>query len=169
MKKAFLLLAIILISFSCKKDKEINTQKLSKETSETFINFDKYTFNTADNTREKITLSKKTSYILDFWYLECEPCVKQHKEIKEYQDILAKNNTKVIGVSIDRSQKNWRNYLKKHQYNWQNYNQFQEENDLKYDLNIKFFPRYYYVNDKGFILRKFNSFKQVINYLKIEK
>lgn len=168
MKKAFLILTVMMICFSCKKEKQLKKSEVAKETTDKYINFNKYTFNTTGITREKISLSEGKKYILDFWYLECVPCVKQHKEIKEYQNELLKNNIEIIGISIDQSQHNWREYLAKHQYNWRNYNQFKEENDLKYDLDIKLFPIYYYVNNEGVILEKFNSFQKVITYFNLE-
>ncbi|MCI2229331.1 TlpA family protein disulfide reductase [Polaribacter sp. MSW13] len=168
MKKAFLILTLIMICFSCKKNKQIKKSEIAKETTDKYINFNKYTFNTINKTKEKVSLSEGKKYILDFWYLECAPCVKQHKQLQEYQNQLLKNDIEIIGISIDRSQKNWREYLVEHQYNWKNYNQFNEENDLKNDLDIKLFPTYYYVDGKGVIFKKFNSFQKAITYLNLE-
>lgn len=152
--------------FSCQK-KENNTVTNLKETSSKFINFNYYTFNTTKGSKEKIILDEHKKYILDFWYLECSPCVKQHKEIKENLENLNKNNIEVIGISIDASQQNWINYLKSHQYNWKNYNQFYGDNILKNDLEIKLFPSYFIVDSKGNIMNKFNSFQKVMNHLKL--
>lgn len=159
-KKIFLVLILICSSCQKQKPKAVLTNK-------EYINFENYTFNTKDGSKEKIVLDKGRKYILDFWYLECAPCVQQHKEIHRFQKELLKNNVEVIGFSIDRNQENWKSYLDKHQFNWKNYNQFYAENDLKYDLGIKLFPTYFIVDDKGNIEKKFNSFKKVIAYLKL--
>lgn len=161
LKKVVLSLFIIFISCNERNNK-------NKDTTDKYINFNKYTFNTTNGNQDKISLSKDKKYILDFWYLECAPCVKQHKKIKEYQSQLSKINVEVIGVSIDKSKKRWVQYLNEHQYTWKNYNQFRGDVNLKNDLDIKIFPTYFIVDDKGNIEKKFNAFSKVIAHLKIE-
>lgn len=157
---------LIFLSISCQKKKYTLETNLKQTTSE-FINFNNYDFNTVTGTKEKILLTDNKKYVLDFWYLECAPCVKQHKEIGDYQERLIKNNIEVIGISIDMSQENWKKYLQEHHYNWRNYNQYFEENVLKDDLDIQLFPRYYIIDAKGNIQSTFNSFQKVIKYLNL--
>lgn len=164
--KNIVVILLLLLCISCHKERNKSALS-SKETSNKYINFNNYTFNTITGNQEKIKLVKGKKYILDFWYVECAPCVKQHKEIAKYQKKLIKNNIEVIGISIDRSQENWRNYLKKHGYNWKNYNQYYDEKILKNDLNIKLFPRYFIVDVEGIIYNTFNSFQKVIKHLNL--
>ncbi|MBU3010463.1 TlpA family protein disulfide reductase [Polaribacter vadi] len=168
--KKIIYLFVFLSFYSCKKnDIKQNDIIIEKENSINLnqINFDNYLFNTLNNQQEKIELEKGKKYILDFWYLECPPCVKQHQEIKEHQNLLAKNNIEVIGVSIDRNLENWISYINKHQYNWKNYNQYSQENEIKTDYKIKLFPTYLYINDEGVILKKLNSFQELITSLEL--
>lgn len=168
--KKFVYLIAFLSFYSCKKNDEKQSNIISeKENSINLnqINFDNYLFNTLNNQQDKIQLEEGKNYILDFWYLECPPCVKQHQEIKEHQNLLAKNNIDVIGISIDRSLEDWKFYIDKHQYNWKNYNQYNAENELKLDYNIKLFPTYLYINEKGVILKKSNSFQKIITSLEL--
>ncbi|APZ46452.1 hypothetical protein BW723_09150 [Polaribacter reichenbachii] len=170
MKKIIYLIAFLSF-YSCKKNVEKQSDIISeKENSINWnqINFDNYLFNTLNNQQDKIELEKGKNYILDFWYLECPPCVKQHQEIKEHQNLLTKNNIEIIGVSIDRSLEDWKSYIDKHQYKWKNYNQYNVENELKFDYKIKLFPTYLYINDEGVILKKFNSFQKLITALNLE-
>ena len=169
MKKVLFILTII-IFFNCNTTSEKQKkehQKAEVNVSKDQINFDRYIFNTIEDTKEKISLEKDKKYILDFWYLECAPCIQQHQEIKKHQAKLAENNIEVIGISIDMSKKRWKEYLEEHPKNWLNYNQYFEEYDLKDDLEIKLFPAYYFINGEGVIIEKFNSFQKVITYLKL--
>ena len=169
MKKVLFILTLIFF-FNCNTTSEKQHKEQKKEevkVSKNQIDFDRYIFNTINQTKEKISLEKDKNYILDFWYLECAPCIQQHKEIKEQQLKLAENNIEVIGISIDMSKKRWREYLEEHPKNWLNYNQYFEEYDLKEDLEIKLFPAYYFINSEGIIIEKFNAFQKVITYLKL--
>ena len=169
MKKIIYLIAFFVFCGCKHQEKNQNTEATEKERSVALnqINFDNYVFNTLNQKKEKIKLENHKKYILDFWYLECPPCVKQHQEIKEHQNLLAKNNIEVIGVSIDRNLEDWISYINKHQYNWKNYNQFNTENELKTDYKIKRFPTYLYINDEGVILKKSNSFQKIITSLEL--
>ena len=170
MKKIIYLIAFLSF-YTCKKSIVKQSEIIvEKETIVNLnqINFDNYLFNTLNDQQEKIELEKGKTYILDFWYLECTPCVKQHQEIKEYQNLLTKNNIEVIGISIDRNLEKWVSYFDKHQYNWKNYNQYNAENELRLDYKIKLFPTYLHINDEGVILKKFNSFQKLITALNLE-
>lgn len=166
LKQSILLFFTIIISYSC--NNKNTTKSNEQKTSNTFINFNKYAFNTIEGKEEKITLAKNYIYVLDFWYLECAPCVKQHKEIQKNQELLLKNNIKVIGISIDKSKENWKAYLNKHQYNWENYNQYFNQPNLKNDLNLKLFPSYFIIESNGNIKKKLHSFQTVMKALKLK-
>ena len=142
-------------------------QAVSKSTEN--ISFDKYVFNTVDESKKKITLEAGKKYILDFWYLECMPCVRDHKIIAKKVDSLKSHNVEVVSLSIDWSTEKWRNYLAEHQYNWGNYNQYTQEPNLKDDLELKLYPTYLLVDDSGKMYQKTNSFKRMLNYLSKEE
>ncbi|WP_405609966.1 TlpA family protein disulfide reductase [Polaribacter sp. Asnod1-A03] len=163
MKKCLFLILLFIFITNCNKNKTVN--KVEHKITAEKINFQKYNFNTTSKIKEKIVLTQGVTYVLDFWYLECPPCVKDHFLIKKSIASLDKENVKVIGISIDRNTNNWIEYLLEHNYNWQNYNQFKGDFNLKEDLGIKLFPIYIVVNDKGKIQEKFHSFKYVLKYL----
>lgn len=60
--------------------------------SKSTINFSEYTFNTITGEQTSITLEDDKIYILDFWYLECAPCIKDHLVIAKYSDYAKKQN-----------------------------------------------------------------------------
>ena len=129
------------------------------------INFSEYTFNTTKGSQTSITLEDNKIYILDFWYLECPPCVKDHEVIAEYLKTTKHQNVEVIGMSIDRSISKWASYLETHQYNWTNYNEDRSGGILYKDLEIEFFPSYLVVNSKGKILQKSNRFQKALDFI----
>jgi len=130
------------------------------------INFSEYTFNTTTKTQASIKLEDDKIYILDFWYLECAPCVKDHEVIAQHIDYAKQNKIEVIGMSIDRDKNKWAAYLEKHKYNWANYNQFGFEKMLYKDLEIQLFPTYLVLNSEGEILHKSNRFKNALDFVK---
>ncbi|MBU2921939.1 TlpA family protein disulfide reductase [Winogradskyella psychrotolerans] len=132
---------------------------------ETTINFSEYTFNTTRGNQTSLTLEDNKIYILDFWYLECPPCVKDHGVIAEYLKTTKHKNIEIIGISIDRSKSKWITYLDTHQYNWTNYNEDRSGKILYKDLDIEFFPTYLVVNSKGKILQKSNRFQKALNFI----
>ena len=134
---------------------------------ESAINFSEYTFNTPKDNQTSITLEDNKIYILDFWYLECPPCVKDHEVIAEYLKTTKHQNVKVIGISIDRSKSKWITYLETHQYNWTNYNEDRYGKMLYEDLEIEFFPSYLVVNSKGEILQKSNRFQKALDFIEL--
>lgn len=129
------------------------------------INFSEYTFNTTTGEQTSIILEDDKIYILDFWYLECAPCVKDHEVIAKHADYAKKQNIEIIGISIDRSKSKWAAYLETHHYNWTNYNQFGSGKSLYKDLEIQLFPTYLVVNSKGDILHKSNRFKNALDFI----
>lgn len=170
MKNILFIIILSLALHSCKNEQgnsvTVENEVIENQKDSATIDFSKYTLNTIDNLEETLTLKKDKLYILDFWYLECAPCVKDHKVIAKHADSLKTKGIEVIGMSIDRSRAKWRLYLKSHNYNWLNYNQFSQDNVLYRDLDIKFFPRYLVVNDKGEILNESNRFKKALEFLK---
>ena len=128
------------------------------------IDFSKYTLNTTDGKQTKLSLEKGKIYILDFWYLECKPCVKDHHAIAKYIKNEKNNNIEIIGMSIDRSKNKWTTYLKLNHYNWPNYNQFGYDTSLYKDLEIQLFPTYLVVNSNGDILHKSNRFNNALDF-----
>lgn len=143
-------------------------QKSNIEVEKHKIDVSNYVFNTIDNKQTTINLNKDTLYILDFWYLECVPCIKDHKVIAKYIDSLKTTNIEVLGMSIDRSKQKWADYLNNHDYNWLNYNQYNMENMLYEDLEIRLFPKYVIIKNSEIIIGKFNRFEKVLNHLKSE-
>jgi len=114
----------------------------------------------------KIDIKTDKSYLLDFWFINCPPCIKDHKLIAKKMSFLNDKNIELLGISIDKNQVKWEKYLSKNNYNWRN---FRELNDSKSKITNKMvvsvFPTYVLVDNNGYIKHRTNSFKEIETYL----
>jgi len=129
------------------------------------INLSKYKFNNIDNKLTSIKLEKSKTYLLDFWFVNCPPCVRDHKLISKKMNFFKENNIELIGISTDRNHSDWKNYLTKNNYNWKNYRETDSLKRVTKDMVIWSFPTYLLLNGEGEIKARFNSFKDFENYL----
>jgi thiol-disulfide isomerase/thioredoxin len=117
---------------------------------------------------KSLSLKKADFYVLDFWFLGCLPCRKEHKIIAKNYKKLLKNKIEIIGISIDEYSMEWKDYIFKNRYNWTNYLQ-EPKNKITETLSIKGFPFYLIINGKGEILGRYNSINDVLKKLKFEE
>lgn len=122
-----------------------------------------------ENEITKIDLSHKGDYLLDFWFVNCPPCLKDHKAFERNMGLLKSKEVEMIGISIDWSYDDWKNYLDKHNYKWQNYRQIGRENDITKQMDIWAFPTYLLLSNDGEIRARFNSFTEIENYYQAKK
>jgi len=112
----------------------------------------------------KVDMSHNGDILLDFWFVQCPPCVKDHKKIGKHLDLFSENDVELIGISIDTESDKWLNYLETNNYNWQNYRELRSENDLVEAMDVWEFPTYILVNNNGEIKTRFYSFEEMKNY-----
>ncbi|MFY7669601.1 TlpA family protein disulfide reductase [Tenacibaculum sp. MEBiC06402] len=129
------------------------------------ININQYNFYNRKNDTAHISLKKNKFYLLDFWFLNCPPCVQQHKEIAEGLDFLSEKNVEILGISKDENHSEWSDYLNQNKYNWRNFRENSNQKKLTSQLSIEAFPTYYLIDSKGKIAANFSSFSEVKNYL----
>ncbi|CAL2094359.1 TlpA disulfide reductase family protein [Tenacibaculum sp. 190524A05c] len=129
------------------------------------VNLNQYTFLNRNNDSAQISLSKNKFYLLDFWFVNCPPCVKQHKEISKSLDFLNDMNIEIIGISKDQSHSEWSDYLNQNKYKWRNFRENSNQKKLTSQLSIEAFPAYYLINAEGKILSIFNRFSKFKTYL----
>jgi thiol-disulfide isomerase/thioredoxin len=123
------------------------------------LNTGDYKFVNIENEVSLIELDKSKTYLLDFWFINCPPCIKDHKLISKKLDFLKEKNIELIGISIDRNHSKWKNYLKKHNYNWKNFREIDSLKRVTKDMAIWSFPTYLHLDNTGEIKARFNSFE----------
>ncbi len=129
------------------------------------VQFDQYDLGDINDQKATITLDPSKQYLLDFWFVKCAPCIRDHKRIAKNFDIFAKNDIEIIGVSRDEKYSLWKRYLDKNEYQWTNVREQKPEKRLTYDLSIWSFPTYTLIDHKGSIQARFSSFAQFENYI----
>ncbi|CAL2094860.1 Thioredoxin domain-containing protein [Tenacibaculum sp. 190524A05c] len=129
------------------------------------IKINAYNFYNRKNDTVHINLKKNKFYLFDFWFVNCPPCIKQHKEISKSLDFLNDMNIEIIGISKDQSHSEWSDYLNQNKYNWRNFRENSNQNKLTSQLSIEAFPTYYLIDSKGKIVAVFSSFSKVKNFL----
>lgn len=133
---------------------------------EEYLDLSQFNFYDRQGNLSKVNLNHKGDYLIDFWFVQCPPCVRDHKKIAKYLDTLKDHNTELIGISIDTVEEKWLNYLNSNNYNWQNYRELGEGNDLVDAMNVWEFPTYILIDNNGRVKTKFYSFEEIANYFK---
>lgn len=87
--------------------------------------------------------------IIDFWASWCVPCIKEGKKLEELKDKLG--NVKVIKISVDEEEKDWRQAVKRNGYSAQRqyWIQNKEEEKLASLIDLASIPRFLIVTKKG--------------------
>lgn len=129
------------------------------------IKINEYNFYNRKNDTVHISLKKNKFYLFDFWFVNCPPCIKQHKEIAKSLDFLNDMNIEMIGISKDENHSEWSDYLNQNKYNWRNFRENSNQKKLTSQLNIEAFPAYYLIDSKGKTVAIFSSFSKVKNFL----
>jgi len=129
------------------------------------VKFDQYDLGDIHDQKINISLDASKQYLLDFWFLRCAPCIRDHKRIAANYDIFENNNIELISISRDDHFKSWSNYLNKNNYEWLNVREQKPEKRLTYDLSIWSYPNYTLIDHKGSIQTQFSSFAQFENYI----
>jgi thiol-disulfide isomerase/thioredoxin len=142
--------------------------ELEKKIGVNKLNIENYSFYNIENEIVKLSFEKEKIYLLDLWFVNCPPCVRDHKIISKKLKSLEDNNIELIGISIDKNYSKWKNYLKSNSYNWRNFREVDSLKKITSDLGISDFPTYILIEDNGRIKIKFNSYEDIENYL-IEK
>lgn len=128
------------------------------------IPLDEYVFIDTSNKKVKFLQEPKDYYILDFWFLNCRPCIEDHKKIITHLSNLDKKKAAMISISIDKNFAAWKAYLIKNNYNWTNYLETPPQK-LTDKLGLQGFPTYVVINPMGKILFSSHAFETTLTWL----
>ncbi|MCT4630474.1 thioredoxin-like domain-containing protein [Winogradskyella sp.] len=139
-------------------------RELNKLLKQERLELSEFNFYDKNGKVSKVSTTHNGDYLIDFWFVHCPPCVKDHKKIATYLDVLSNKNTELIGISIDTVEDKWLHYLETNNYNWQNYRELRKGNDLVDTMNVWEFPTYILISNTGEVKTKFYSFEEIANY-----
>ncbi|ADF51858.1 putative lipoprotein/thioderoxin [Zunongwangia profunda SM-A87] len=140
-------------------------KELEKKLRITELDIHSFSFYNLKNDIVKLNFVKDKTYLIDLWFANCPPCVKDHKVISKKLNFLENNNIELIGISIDKEHSKWKNYLKTNQYNWKNVRQIDSLKTITQELGISAFPTYLLIDNGREIKITFNAFEEIENYL----
>jgi peroxiredoxin len=143
-------------------------ERMNKILSGDKIELANYSFRDRKNKKTKIQLTGADYYVLDFWFLACPPCLRDHIVINKKIAALKNKGVELISISTDDNVKKWNAYLTKHGYNWPNYLE-NKKSSITDDLSLAGFPTYLVINNKGDIIDIYNSFSGVLKKFGIEE
>jgi thiol-disulfide isomerase/thioredoxin len=121
-------------------------------------NFNSFNFSTTD-------FNKSTYTLVDFWFSNCAPCIKEFPQFKELYNLYDRSQLNILGVSTDQTKhiKNWETIIKKYDLDWP---QFLDENKIEASrLGIHKFPTNFLLNNQGEIINKDMSGKDLMIFL----
>lgn len=144
------------------------TEQLNGIFTTTSLNFNDFELTDIANKQVRFTLKDARYYILDFWFLACPPCIKDHISINRNLAKLRTKGIAILSISTDDNFSMWRKYLQSHKYKWQNFLE-DKNNTLSNKLGISSFPTYVIIDANGSIQGMYNSFSDVLKKFQIEE
>jgi thiol-disulfide isomerase/thioredoxin len=92
--------------------------------------------------------------LVDFWFSHCGPCLSQFKELKIIYKKYKRSDFEIVGISIDTKDyvNDWKKVVKKQELPWKQYLDLNAVEANK--LSLKSFPSNFLIDDKGKIIAK---------------
>jgi len=140
-------------------------EELEKKLRINELDIDNFSFYNLKNEIVKLNFEKDKIYLIDLWFVNCPPCIKDHKVISKRLNYLENNNTELIGISTDRENSKWKDYLETNRYNWKNVRQIDSLKTITQELGVSAFPTYLLIENGREIKITFNSFEEIESYL----
>ncbi len=130
------------------------------------IDWNQFRFYTMEHEIFEIHPAKDENILIDYWFMACPPCIRDHKLMIEKVEWLQDLNVQLIGISIDDNHEEWKEFVAEKGYRWLNLREVDDEQlSLRADMLISSFPTYLLVSGDGKILHRTNSFKAMEKYL----
>jgi len=99
-------------------------------------------------------LGDKDLVLIDFWASWCGPCIAEFPELKKLHAAYTDEDFEIVGISIDRTEEDWRGGLEEHQLPWINLGELKSwDGPVATSFGINFIPKTYLVDSQGCIYR----------------
>jgi peroxiredoxin len=129
---------------------------VAESTRETIVNVGdtapKFTLTTDDGQRVTRSEFGGKLLVLNFWATWCGPCIEELPSLNEFQKQLASSGVIVLGVSVDRNEGVYRQFLKRTGVG------FRTARDPEADLSSRYgtfkYPETYVIDRNGKVLQK---------------
>lgn len=100
--------------------------------------------------------------VLDFWYINCRPCLRDHAQMKK--DLSAgvfPEGVTVVGVSIDPSERDWEDFVHEQELPWDNVFLGASRMQIIEYLGIIAYPTYLLLEGDGTVRGRFSSYRKL--------
>jgi cytochrome c biogenesis protein CcmG, thiol:disulfide interchange protein DsbE len=91
--------------------------------------------------------------VLNFWAAWCPPCQQEAPSLNEFAKMLAPSGVVVLGISVDRNEPQYREFIKKFQVGFLTARE--PGQDTAYRYGTYKFPESYIIDRNGKVVRKF--------------
>jgi cytochrome c biogenesis protein CcmG/thiol:disulfide interchange protein DsbE len=91
--------------------------------------------------------------VLNFWAAWCPPCNQEAPSLNEFAKMLAPSGVVVLGISVDRNEQQYREFIKKFQVSFLTARD--PAQDTAYRYGTYQFPESYIIDRNGKVVRKF--------------
>ena len=112
-------------------------------------------FNITSDSGTQITRSKFGGrvLVLNFWATWCPPCIEELPSLDEFQKQLSSKGVVVVGVSVDKNEKLYKDFLKRARVS------FQTSRDPDASISAQYgtfkYPETYVINANGEVVAKY--------------
>jgi hypothetical protein len=134
------------------------------------IDFQSLTFMNRQLEQTSIYNKGESYTILDFWFVACQPCIKQHQQMKkDFENDIWNGSVRLIGISTDDDLEGWQRYLNSHEIKWDNYvENFNQDDKLSNQLSVMTYPTYCLLDKNYGVSKLFSSYEELKKYLRGE-
>ena len=88
--------------------------------------------------------------VLNFWASWCPPCVQETPSLSQFAATYAPKGVVVLGISVDKDEKAYKNFLQKFKPNFLTAREFK----IHEEYGTFMYPETYIINSKGKVLHK---------------
>lgn len=113
-------------------------------------------FSIPDTTGTEVSLNDfKGKYILiDFWASWCAPCREANPKFVEVYDQFSDKNFTIIGISVDKDEKRWKDAIKSDKLPWTNLSNVKGWDIVSETYGVKAVPQNFLIDPNGIIIDK---------------